>query len=298
MICGIVDVGSNTMRLSIYRCGKGKAQLLLNRKVMAGLASYAPGGMLSAEGIRLVCRVIKDFRKLLDNLEIAPMHVFATASLRNVSNTEEVVAEILAKTGQNVDVVSGREEAELSFRGALTDTPLASGLMVDVGGGSTELLRFVEHEITGACSLPIGALNLFNRFVERLHPTKAERKAIRREVKDQYAAARVDMPPSAHICGVGGTIRAACKIANRLFERPDDCRVLTAAELKELIKTFKKPTQETTRLLLKLAPDRIHTLIPGLLVLDTVRGICGAEDVTASVCGVREGYLHRRVLGE
>ncbi len=298
MICGIVDVGSNTIRLSIYRCEAGTNQLLLHRKTMAGLASYVEDGRLSLEGVQVVCRVLSEYRSLLSNLEIAPMYVFATASLRNITNTQEVVREILRETGLNVDVLSGREEAALSFCGAVQGMTDRSGLMVDLGGGSTELLHYEDGKILSAYSLPIGALNLFNRFVSQLHPTGPERKAIRNQVREQLEQESVTLCPTAHICGVGGTVRAACKVANHFFNRPEDCRVLTVDELKLLLKKLKKMDTETMRAILKIVPDRIHTIVPGLLVLDVICQTCGAEDITASVYGVREGYLRRRVLHE
>ncbi len=298
MICGIADVGSNTIRLSIYRCESGENHLLTNRKVMAGLASYVEGGELSAEGVQVVCRVLSSYRALLDNLEIGPMYVFATASLRNIFNTEEVVQQIRAQTGLEVDVITGREEAALSFRGALLGITHDSGLMVDLGGGSTELLQYENREILNACSLTVGALNLFNRYVSYLHPTKEECQAIRREVRQQLEREGAQLGKTAHVCGVGGTVRAACKLGNHLFGHPESCRVLRTEELKELLKSCKKMDRKTLEAVLKIAPERIHTLVPGLLVLDTVCKACGAEDITASACGVREGYLYKRVLGE
>ncbi len=298
MICGVVDVGSNTVRLSIYRCENGTYQLLMHRKVMAGLASYAQDNVLSPEGVRVVCRVLSSYRSLLDNLDIESMYVFATASLRNISNTEEVTDRILTDTGLSVDVISGREEAELSFLGAAQDIICDSGLLMDLGGGSTELLQYENREILSACSLPVGALNLFNRFVSRLHPAESERKAIRNEVREQLQLEKITLRPALHICGVGGTVRAACNIANHFFGRPQECRMLTAEELKQLMKRMKNMDRETMRVILKLTPDRIHTIVPGLLVLDTIFKYCKAEDITASTCGVREGYLRKYVLGE
>lgn len=298
MICGIVDLGSNTIRLSIYKCEDGLSHLMMNRKVMAGLAGYVEKGFLSEEGVQVACHALASHRMLLDHLDIPTMYVFATASLRNIANTREVVEQIFARTGIRVDVISGQEEAELSFRGALRGMEHRSGLLVDLGGGSTELVRYEQGEMLSSCSLSVGSLNLFNRYVSGLHPQGAERKMIRAAVREQLAQAAVDLRPVEHICGVGGTVRAACKVANLVFDRPDDCRTISAGELKLLLKRVKDPDRETLRDLLKAAPDRIHTIIPGMLVLDTVCRAFQARDITVSACGVREGYLHQRVLGE
>lgn len=298
MIYGIADVGSNTVRLSIYKCEGGEIRLLMNRKTMAGLAGYVRHGALTPEGIEVACQTLQGYRSLMDNLELPDLRVFATASLRNISNTEEAVGAVMAATGLRVDVLSGREEAELSFRGAIQNAGLYNGLLVDLGGGSTELVAYRNRTIQSACSLSVGSLSLFSRHVEKLWPDKGERRAIRRAVEEQLDQFAPQRAPARHICGVGGTVRAACKVANVLFGRPAEDRSLDRVELKEMLRRLKKPEKAELRLLLKTVPDRIHTIIPGLLALDTIARAYGAQTITASACGVREGYLLDRVLRE
>ena len=298
MIYGIADVGSNTVRLSIYKCEGGEIRLLMNRKVMAGLAGYVRHGALTPEGIEVACQTLQGYRSLMDNLELPDLRVFATASLRNISNTEEAVGAVMAATGLRVDVLTGREEAELSFRGAIQNAGLYTGLLVDLGGGSTELVSYRSRAIQTACSLSVGSLSLFSKYVAKLHPTKEERRAIRRAVEEQLEQYVPQHGPARHICGVGGTVRAACKVANAMFDRPAGDRSLDRDELKEMLQRLKKPGKDELRLLLKTVPDRIHTIIPGLLALDTIAKAYGAQTITASACGVREGYLLARVLEE
>ena len=252
MIHGVVYLGSNTVRLSIYQCEEGSARLLMNRKVTAGLADYVEGGTMTPQGIQTASQILMEYQDLMKNLGFDQPHVFATASLRNISNTEDAVAQIQRDTGLSVDVLSG--------------------------------------------ALPLGSLSLFSQYVAHLHPTGKERKAIRAHIREQLDHF-VPAPPSIpQACGVGGTARAACKVANRLFGRPQNCHTLSAQELRRLLKTLKKPDHDHLHLLLKAAPDRIHTLIPGLLVLDTVAQAYQLQEILVSSCGVREGYLHHRVL--
>lgn len=297
MIRGIVDLGSNTIRLSIYQCENGTGRLLMNRKVMAGLADYVEGGAMTDQGIQTACQILNSYHQLMENLGFQDLHVFATASLRNISNTEDAVSQIRMSTSLTVDILSGTEEARLSFSGAVGAGP-DSGLLIDLGGGSTELVQYEEKQILSSCSLSLGSLSLFSRQVSGLYPTKQERKAIRSQVREQLALYIPKPPAIAHACGVGGTARAACKVANLFFDKPRDNRVLPAGELHQLLKHLKDPHRDELHLLLKAAPDRIHTLIPGMLVLDTVARAFQLEDVTVSPWGVREGYLHERVLKE
>ena len=91
----IVDLGSNTIRLSVYNTlPEGGFDLLFSEKEMAGLVSYVHGGVLSPEGIQRACGAIRDFQALLRQFDLDAPHVFATASLRNIRNTEEAVEQI------------------------------------------------------------------------------------------------------------------------------------------------------------------------------------------------------------
>ncbi len=298
MICGIVDVGSNTIRLSIYRCEAGTVRVLMHKKTMAGLASYVVAGRLPMRGVRVVCDVLLDYRALLDNLGISEMYVFATASLRNITNSAEAVKSIRLQTGIPIDVISGKEEAALSFYGATLGMSEQKGLLLDLGGGSTELVRYAGGRIEDSCSLPFGALTLFDHFVEDLLPTSGECKNIQKNVLKKLDS-EVDSPKKSKIiCAVGGTARAACKVANRFFDRPADCMTMSAEELHRLYKICKKASRDTVRELLKVTPDRIHTIIPGIAALDALATAYRAEELRVSSCGVREGYLHKKVLKE
>ena len=97
----IVDVGSNTIRMNVYDIRDDKLRLLFTKKATAGLASYVKDKRMSAAGIDRVVEVLEDFKETLSNLNIPEMHVFATASLRNVENSHDAVAEILRTNGLN-----------------------------------------------------------------------------------------------------------------------------------------------------------------------------------------------------
>ena len=296
MICGIVDLGSNTIRLSIYHWEGQDFRLLLNKKTMAGLTGCVQGGVLSDSGILVACRTLSSYRALLDNFQVSKMHVFATASLRNISNTGEAVETIRDVTGIPVEVLSGDEEAALSFKGAVLPGGVSTGLLADIGGGSFELVSYEDMSITSACSLPVGSLSLYTRFVNGLFPTPEERKAMRAYVEEQLDRARTAGVRRSRLCGVGGTIRALNKLSVDVFHKPPESRSMTAEELRELYKLLKKDGRDTLRQILHAAPDRVHTLVPGLVILNTIIKAYGVEQVTASSSGVREGYLMDRVM--
>lgn len=298
MKCGIVDLGSNTIRLSIYHWEGRQFKLLMNKKEMAGLAGYIKDGVLSDRGILVACQVLAGFKALLENFDIRDIHVFATASLRNIVNTEDAVDTICSVTGLPVEVVSGSDEAAFSFLGATVGGGApATGLLADIGGGSTELVAYENGVITSGCSLPMGSLSLFTRHVSGLFPTREERHAIRDEVEAELERAKTQGVRCAHLTGVGGTIRAAAKLCNDLSGADQSNRSIPAEEIRALYKDLKKGDQATLRQILRIVPDRVHTILPGLAILNAVLKSYEVETVLVSPCGVREGYLLRRVMG-
>ena len=298
MKCGIVDVGSNTIRLSIYHWEGQKFKLLMNKKEMAGLAGYIKNGLLSDSGILVACRVLAGFKALLNNFNIADLHVFGTASLRNIVNTEEALETIEAVTGVKVEVLSGADEAAFSFLGATVGGGApGSGLLADVGGGSTELVAYRDGVITSGCSLPMGSLSLFTKHVSGLFPTKEERKAIRAEVEEELEKAKTAGLRCGHLTGVGGTFRATAKLCNDLSGTDPDNKVIPADEIYALYTGLKKSDRDTLRQILRSVPDRVHTILPGLAILKEILDAYQVSTVTVSACGVREGYLLQRVMG-
>ena len=298
MKCGIVDLGSNTIRLSIYHWEGRQFKLLMNKKEMAGLAGYIKDGVLSDRGILVACQVLSGFKALLENFDIRDIHVFATASLRNIVNTEDALDTIRAVTGVTVEVVSGSDEATLSFLGATVGGGAPdTGLLADIGGGPTELVAYEKGSITSGCSLPMGSLSLFTRYVTGLFPTREERHAIRDQVEAELERAKTQGVRCAHLTGVGGTIRAAAKLCNGLSGADQNNRTIPAEEIRALYKDLKKGDQATLRQILRIVPDRVHTILPGLAILCAVLKSYEVETVLVSPCGVREGYLLQRVMG-
>lgn len=297
MKCGIVDLGSNTIRLSIYYWEEPQFKLLLNKKEMTGLAGYIRGGVLSDSGILTACRILEKFKSLLGNFNIQQLYVFATAPLRNIVNTEEAVNTIRTVTGLEVTVLSGIEEASLSFLGATKGGGAPEkGLLADIGGGSTELVTYANSSITSECSLPMGSLSLYSGYVAGLFPDKAERRAIRKRVDAELEKVHAAKVSCAHLTGVGGTIRAAAKLCNTLSGADPDNRSIPAAEIFDLFRRLKKGNQVALHQILRSVPDRVHTILPGLLILTQILKVYQVQTVLVSSYGVREGYLLGRIM--
>ncbi|WP_110954539.1 Ppx/GppA phosphatase family protein [Anaerosinus massiliensis] len=303
MVHAIIDIGSNTIRLAIYKIEDEKLTVLLNKKHIAGLAAHMKKGKMTPDGINKACAALMDFKFLLENFHIENVSAFATAALRNVSNSTEAVAEIVERTGLPIVVLSGSEEATLDFIGATHVMDAEDGLLVDIGGASTELVIYQNSEIVDAISIPIGSLNAYGQYVDSLLPDKTERKAIKEAVLaelEDYIGIEYKAQPI--ICGVGGTIRAASKINNYLFNLPAENQEIKAPNVKKMIKLLENDedddfiSSETLDVLLKTVPDRIETILPGMIILHTITKYFKGELIVVSNFGVREGYLYHNVL--
>ena len=301
---GIIDLGSNTIRLCIYevQCAaheplrKKDIDTLLNYKVMAGLASHVKEGAMTEEGVKRAIKTINAHLRRASHFNCDRIDIFATAVLRNCSNSHKATAEIEEGIGMRIAILSNEEEAHLGYLGAKLDQSLETGTMVDIGGGSTEWVCFSQGRIRHAASIPLGSLNLYNRCVETLLPSPKEQAKIRKQVKKALDGAPLPDFPCPVICGVGGTIRGAGKLCNYLYKLPAGNRTITLNMVDGLLERFSAPAKADLQILLKIVPERVHTLLPGLVILSTLAHRCRGDAIEVSSYGVREGFLLTEVL--
>ncbi|SCP94816.1 Ppx/GppA phosphatase family protein [Anaerobium acetethylicum] len=298
MITAIVDLGSNTIRLCVYDCNEGVAKMIFERKTMAGLVNFIEDKKLSNKGIHRACDILIEYKDVLNNFQSdnIDVHVFATASLRNIKNTEEVLESIKDLTGFEVDLISGKDEALLDFMGATRLFRYENGVLVDIGGGSTEIVVFKNREVVSANSFPVGSLNMYVKHVNKIIPKEKEREAIRKDVSDNLKALDLKQETIRTICGVGGTIRAAGKLNNGVYNLPSTNIDVDLKHVREILDSVQNSKKSTLKPLLQNVPDRIHTIIPGLIILDTIAEYFGSQNIVISRYGVREGYLYERVM--
>lgn len=290
---GIIDVGSNTVKLVIYQIKNGKLQAVLKQKYTAGLASYVDkNGNLDTDGLSVVVDCLKDIKHIVASLNLQEVFAFATASLRNIKNQRFVLEEIKRRCDMDLRVLSGEEEGLYDYYGAIQSLKIADGVLVDVGGGSTEIVECHNRKIMYAVSIPIGSLNLYNNFVKNILPTKHEIAEMRVFVKKRIMAElSKNVRDSATVCAVGGSARAFVKLAKKHFSDKifDGYSPEYLREILDFAGNFPKKTANE---ILKVSPERIHTLLPGIIVIDTVAEICDCKNIVTSSYGVREGYLY------
>ena len=293
----VIDIGSNSMRLTVYETNAGIFTILFRDKVMAGLAGYVEDGVLSQDGINRACQGLLSFQVTLEALDIRRVAVFATASLRNIKNTRQAVALLEAATGYPIEVLSGEEEARWGYEGAMEELEISDGVFVDIGGASTEIVRFADRTLLSADSCPVGSLKLYRDHVKKILPNEQALKsmvqAIERATDPVIRKPRAKSLPM--VC-VGGTARACLRMVRRSYHLPESVNRVSARQVKDLCQLLTSSHKKAAELILKQEPDRIHTMIPGLLILCHLLDGFGASEMVVSQYGVREGYLCGRIL--
>ncbi|MGI6257070.1 MAG: hypothetical protein ACOYJU_03280 [Anaerovoracaceae bacterium] len=292
---GVIDIGSNTIRLSFYRLAGGKIDPMMNKKEVAGLASYIKkNNKMSQEGIAKLIHVLEEYKQIVGKVDIREMFVFATASVRNVENEKEILKKVKDETGIKIRVLSGEDEGRLGYLGAMQCADIDDGLLVDIGGGSTELVFYKEKHVVASSSMPIGSLNLFNRYIGDILPTRKEVKTIKDTVLEEIS--KIYQPDlrlcAESVCGIGGTARTVCKIHNEMLHLPDTNMQFRSGFTRQVIKKLAENKKEMIHMILNVAPERIHTIIPGTIILGAIARYFESETVAVSRYGVREGYIY------
>ena len=168
----LIDIGSNSIRLTVYEISGKTFKPLFHSKIMAGLAGYVERGKLTEEGITAAKSALLEFKKTLQSLSVENVSVFATASLRNIKNTEKVVKKLNKATGFEIEIIDEEEEALLSFNGAKLElSEICDGAFTDIGGASTEIITFKDNVPVHVTSCRIGSLNVYKRFSHSLIAT-------------------------------------------------------------------------------------------------------------------------------
>lgn len=301
---GIIDVGSNTIRLCVYDVSDRKGDklphlsTLLNHKIMAGLASYVVDGAMSDQGIAKAVHVIRGDLRNADYFRCKEVRIFATACLRNCSNSKDAIARIEDGIGAKIDLLPGEMEAHLGFVGANYDRRIEEGVLVDIGGGSVELTRIAKGGEKCGISLPQGSLSSFSQYVHGLVPSPKEMERITDAFRELLNARPMEDYASEELFGIGGSVRSAMKVYGDLFNDGERLGCIEPAHLDLMLDAYRNDGAAFAHGSLHTVPDRVHTFIPGCLILKEIFAVTGAQHMTVAKKGLREGYLLECVLGK
>lgn len=273
-----IDCGTNSIRLLIARRDEASGEMVdLERQlemVRLGLGVDRTG-RFDPVAVERTLDAARQYRTLIDRHGVTPQEIrfVATSATRDAANRDLFIDGIREILGVEPEVISGQEEAALSFRGAVStvqDLPAGPRLVVDIGGGSTELVLGMETP-THRISMDIGSVRMTERHLHSDPPTAAEIAAATADIDAHLDAAEAAVPLSrtAALVGVAGTVTTVTAVATGIQDyRPDVTHgaSLPIAQVESICRTLVAETREQRSLRPVIHPGRIDVIGAGALI--------------------------------
>lgn len=281
-----IDIGSNSIRLVLYRLEGRAIWTVFNEKVLAGLGrDISATGRLSVEGSAQALTALKRFAAVIDGVRPAHTFVAATAAVREAADGQTFCDRVAAETGLRIRILSGEEEARYAALGVLAGMPGARGVAADLGGSSLELVRIGDGEVGRGVTLPLGPFALAD---ENGFDADRRRRIIAAllESADEF---RTDT-----LYAVGGAWRTLALAHMKVSGYP--LRIVHQYEMSadEALDTARLIARQSKASLEKwpgLSKKRAETLPHAALVLEGLIERLGLKRIVVSAWGVREGLL-------
>lgn len=292
---GVIDVGSNSVRLVIFDGAARSPAYFYNEKIMAGLgAGMAETGRLNPEGRLRALSAIRRFVAIAEGLGIGPLTAVATAAVREAEDGPDFRADVLRETGLKIWVIDGQEEARLSAQGVLLGWPGSYGLVCDIGGSSLELADLAEGRVGRRVTSALGPLKL-----REIKSKKARHGYIKETVKDLFR--QMNEVTGQRLFLVGGSWRAIARVD--MERRGYPMTVLheyrmTPARIIKTMKYIEASDLPELRARCGISDSRMSLVPYAVRVLREVIGRFKPKDITISSYGIREGMLYEQMPQE
>ena len=290
---GVVDIGSNSVRLVVYDGVRRSPTPVFNEKVLCGLGKgVAITSRLNEAAITRALAALRRFRTLVKQMGVKQVFAVATAAAREAKNGEDFIEQAEKALGAGIRVLTGKEEARFAALGVLSGIPEADGIAGDLGGGSLELIDIKDGKLHDGVTLPIGPLRLID-----LSGGSIERAQI---IVDEYLqkTSLLKRMQGRTFYAVGGAWRNLARIHMAQTNYP--LHVLhhyqmSRGQAEGISELMAHLTAATLKDVKDMSKARIDTLPFGAMILDRLMHLGKAKDVVVSVFGVREGLLFSKL---
>ncbi|MEU7578849.1 Ppx/GppA phosphatase family protein [Streptomyces sp. NPDC041068] len=304
MRLGVLDVGSNTVHLLVVDAHPGARPLPAHsHKADLRLAQLLdPAGAIGPEGVDRLVSIVREAMQAAEDKGVEEVLPFATSAVREASNADEVLARVKHETGVDLQVLSGEEEARLTFLAVRRWFGWSAGklLVLDIGGGSLEIAYGIDEEPDAAVSLPLGAGRLTAGWLPADPPDPSDVKALRRHVRAQIARtvgefARFGAPD--HVVATSKTFKQLARLAGaaRSAEGLYVQRELKRKSLEDWVPQLAAMTTRERSELPGVSEGRAAQLLAGALVAEGAMDLFGVETLEICPWALREGVILRRL---
>lgn len=293
----VVDIGSNSIKLRVACCPAGRIEVMLDTTEVVRLGRRTADGRLRREAIRNGARVVEEMVRRSREMGAEPCLV-GTMALRVAENAQDFLREILGRTGLEVRILSGEEEARLAWRGALDGSDGGPFAVFDTGGGSTEFVFGASPGgATRSESVAVGAVSLTERFFTADPPAPESLDLALRYVRDLLLCSKIEWadpsrPPS--VIGLGGGVVAMASVKLGL---PGFAPLrlngmeLTRGDVEGQMRRYAAATLEARRRIRGLPASRADLVLASSCIVLCALEALGAGSFTVSINGLRHGLL-------
>jgi exopolyphosphatase/guanosine-5'-triphosphate,3'-diphosphate pyrophosphatase len=289
-----VDLGTNSTRLLVADVGDGRVDELVRETRITRLGEGVDHRRrLLPVPIARVRNVLTDYRREAEALGVERTLAIATSAIRDAENGEAFLGEVEWSYGFDTRLLTGHEEAQLTYRGVAAARPLdGNALIVDIGGGSTELIAAGADEVRFHDSLDIGCVRLTERFLHGDPPTEAELAECAGAVRALLAERVPDDVRASAAIGVAGTITSLAALDLRLGEYDAERvhgHVLSRRAIDEQLALLASVALDARRRIRPLEPERAPVIVAGVVILGEVLDHFGLDAIEASERDILDG---------
>ena len=302
MRLGVLDVGSNTVHLLVVDAHAGAAPVpMVSEKSVLRLMRYlTPDGVITEEGATAVLSAVQNAADVARRHSIDEFLPFATSALREAANGQELLDRVKRETGVDLQVLSGEDEARLTFLASRRWYGWSAEhiLLFDIGGGSLEITSGANEYPDVALSLPLGAGRSTISFLhndpplpEQVDALRAHAASVLAEAVGEFAA----LPAPHHVVGSSKTIRSLARLAGSTQDGvgSGDRIMLRRSQLDDWVPRLAKIPADARPALPGITADRTFQIVAGGIVLSEAMAAFGVRELEVSPWALREGIILR-----
>jgi len=298
----VIDMGSNSFRLVVFQYEPGSWWSLADeiREATRVSAGMGDEGVLQPEPMDRALHTAAVFSSFLRVSGVERVDAVATSAIRDAANRDELLDEIRERTGLEVRVISGAEEARYGYLAIANSLTLTDGFGIDLGGGSVELMRIADRRLEETESVGLGSVRVSEAFLEGKKTSGKQIKALRKHVARTFSEFDWwEVSEGQRLAGIGGAIRNLATAAQKRLELPDvDVQgfLLTRDVLEDLIERIASKKVSKRGSVPGIKPDRGDVILGGALVLAGAMEHGGFDAIEVIEAGLREGVFFEQLL--
>lgn len=299
---GIIDIGSNSVHLKVYEINSKKIFTSIYKEkkfIRLGEELYS-SNKLNGKKIIETLEIMKQFKKACTSLDASEVIVVATEAVRKADNGRELINLIKDKTGLDIRILSGEEECYYDFFSVKNSMNIKNALLMDIGGCSTELIWMKDMNIVEKACLPIGSLNVTEKF----NLSSSLNENTEKELKEYFLSYFTKHPwitttNFQTLVGIGGSMRSLGKIhktKTTLSKENIHNHIIDLEELQIIYDDLKAKSFEQKKKVAGMPKGRADIIIGAFASVITLAELCNIKELKISAFGLREGLLYSYLL--